>query len=95
MSTKHTPGPWKAAFPIGNCPFVSNENQVIVQKVFPSVNKGDTDEARANASLIASAPDLLAALRATMQCLTMDSEMERDFAPEIKQARAAIARATE
>ena len=46
----HTPGPWKAALPVGNPPFVSNEGTVVVQKVGPF---GDEHESHANAHLFA------------------------------------------
>lgn len=37
--------------------------------------------------------ELLEALKATLKCLQMDSDMEEDFAPEIKLAISAIAKA--
>ena len=63
----HTPGPWKAALPIGNPPFVSNEGTVVVQKVGPI---GDYATAEANARLIAAAPELLEALKLLQTALT-------------------------
>ena len=56
----HTKGPWQAAFPVDKPPFISNEGYVIVQKVWPLDNR---EEAKANARLIAAAPELYAVLR--------------------------------
>ena len=58
---QHTPGPWKAAMPVGNPPFVGNESRVVVQKVGPL--NGPQEESEANARLIAAAPELLAVLK--------------------------------
>lgn len=54
MNTKHTPGPWK----------VYQERFVEGADKSPVVNMGhpDNEQAKANAALIASAPDLLSAL---------------------------------
>jgi hypothetical protein len=48
---------------------------------------------RANARLIAAAPDLLAACKAALVVLMADSDSEEDNAEEIASLKAAIARA--
>jgi hypothetical protein len=40
-----------------------------------------------------AAPELLEALKACYRALSIDSDMEEDFAPEIKQAKQAITKA--
>lgn len=103
MSAKHTPGPWlshNGDESIGN-PYV----YVSGGEVLAVTNWAyDETELRANARLIAAAPDLLAVTHA-LQALVdeweepgHDDDEPRDFiaiACEIgKQARAAIAKAT-
>ena len=54
--TGFTPGPWKACFPVGNEPFISNEGYVVINKVG---HMNQLSLAQANARLIAAAPELL------------------------------------
>jgi hypothetical protein len=75
--TKQTPGPWRVG---GNSGFV---NQIQIEPAIGCAY-GAGAEVKANARLIASAPDLLAALQAC------DEAME--YMPE--QVRAAIRKAT-
>lgn len=94
--TQHTPGPWKACFPVGNPPFVGNEGTVIIQKVGPL---GNTPIAQANARLIAAAPELLAALKDVCEgaCWSLSGPQHHIAAVDaskIEHARAAIAKAT-
>lgn len=49
-----------------------------------------SSEDYANASLIANAPAMYDALKHCLKCLKMDSDMEEDFAPEIKAAKAIL-----
>jgi hypothetical protein len=56
---KHTPGPWKVT-----AGYVANDTEVIVNYWKPAetmftVTERDVAESRANANLIAAAPDLL------------------------------------
>ena len=86
MTAKHTPGPWTTGRAINSvdmgkfsfiCPFGANSaNQVA--------------EIKANACLISSAPDLLAALESLLDDADV-CEVAGDDA--IRQARAAIAKA--
>ncbi len=62
---KHTPGKW---FPVGNIVELDNEQSADICSVFPpdwgqTMHGRDDDEMRANARLIAAAPDMLAALQ--------------------------------
>jgi len=52
-----------------------------------------SNESLENALLITAAPDLFEALQNCVNCLTMDSDMEEDFWPEIVQAKAALRKA--
>ncbi|HET7624396.1 MAG TPA: hypothetical protein VFM25_03955 [Verrucomicrobiae bacterium] len=60
MKTKHTPGPWtiRTDYPYHN--IVSNDGRLIAETMLGS----QTDEDKANARLIAAAPDLLASCKA-------------------------------
>ena len=46
----------------------------------------------ANIDLICAAPAMYEALKDCLKCLTMDSDMEEDFAPEIKKAKTILTR---
>ena len=88
--SQHTPGPWKACFPVGNPPFVGDEGTVIIQKVGPL---GNRPIAQANARLIAAAPTMLNALRAIVKLL--DGSRAKDIPGALMVAVTAIAEATE
>lgn len=60
MDTKHTPGPWISAEPYPYGVQVSSTNGYVCR--VSESGKKSTEEQRANARLIAAAPDLLAAL---------------------------------
>ena len=62
--SQHTPGEWKACFPVGNQPFVGNQSTVIAKDIGP---RRDMDEAQANARIIAAAPELLVALTESLR----------------------------
>ena len=83
MNAKHTPGPWHTAGDQG-VQIRSQRDQIA--KVWTM--RGN--EWKANARLIASAPELLEALKAVL-ANSLDS---KGLADAHKQARAAIAKAT-
>lgn len=69
--TEHTPGPWRvgAAGPNG-CLTVGTERGLMTAMVAHSINSPNQEkQARADASLIAAAPDLLAAAEGVLPWL--------------------------
>lgn len=78
----HTPGPWKFLDVIGGCSVYAGRRQVLAYHSSPDA------ENKANARLIAAAPDLLDALQAAVASGIIDHDGEPDA------ARAAIAKAT-
>lgn len=62
---KHTPGPWATD---GGDTVVAMGNQVVVTA--PAPDGASFDEMKANARLIAAAPDLLEALQFMHDCVT-------------------------
>lgn len=104
MSTQgeHTPGPWKVFWGkrkrhmfIG----IGTEAGEGVTDPHFSLWRGDSEEAAANARLIAAAPDLLEALRALADAhyMTISSEgydPTHSDCPVLNDAHAAISRAT-
>ncbi len=90
---KHTPGPWvwvkdDSGYPVTD---LKSEDGGIVMQVYESHGGGDMPN-KANARLIAAAPDLLEALQVIVtDCSQVWSEGEF---PALKQARAAISLAT-
>lgn len=64
MDRKHTPGPWRIGTPGPNgCYTIGTERGLMTAMIAHSISEpGQVDEAKANASLIAAAPDLLKAL---------------------------------
>jgi hypothetical protein len=97
MNTKHTPGPWKAE---GWNEIVVNSAQGYTLALAPSGSKSSSlEEIRANARLIAAAPDLSDALRvivrqAELTRLAFPNAAGRDdWKQVILIARAAIAKA--
>ena len=100
-STAHTPGEWKSA---EDEPFVYALNDGGTNRMWLSVQPGDVrrggervrtadDELRANAKLIAAAPELLAALKGTLY-LFEDRAVTKTDIEQIAFARAAIRKAT-
>ena len=98
-AAKHAPGPWHAE--IEDYPF-RREIYIETQDFDPDAGEGEriarvfdeTDNGRANAHLIASAPDLLFALHACLAELVDVVNAEGgDESEAMKQARAAIAQA--
>jgi len=94
--TKHTPGPWtmhprfddgaevRAIAPVAWCGVATTVGSSGSQSI-------DAAEARANARLIAAAPDLLAALERLFRWGSWPSEEHKQ---DMESARAAIAKAT-
>lgn len=60
---KHTPGPWRVVVGICKNDHPDTSADVYGPQTTHVANCGCSEEARANAALIAAAPDLLAALR--------------------------------
>ena len=94
MSTQHTPGPWSVDA-MGNV--WSADTKVCEMSEHPVIMSGcyrekTDDEHRANARLIAAAPEMLEALKMSLK---IGDGCSRGFLNEVqKQARAAIAKAT-
>ena len=65
---KHTPGPWRVGTPGPNgCCTVGTERGLMTAMVAHSINEPDqAEQAKADAALIAAAPELLAALTAAV-----------------------------
>lgn len=66
MSTQHTPGPWEVRIPFSTAALHSAyiiAGNSIIASMRNGVTYSDAKTARANANLIAAAPDLLEALR--------------------------------
>ena len=94
----HTPGPWAVqevgasrGLPRGGYR-VRQGGTVYDVALIDNDGSADSAELKANARLIASAPDLLAALRALLDKL--GGNMDAYLAAEKAQARAAIERAS-
>jgi hypothetical protein len=91
MTTQHTPGPW-------GCDWTSHHShdyrlqQPNGAPLRLVVEANDHNEQRANARLIAAAPDLLAALEVVREY--MDHAADQFSYEDIVQIRAAIAKAT-
>ena len=102
MNAKHTPGPWAVGHEMnserpGSVPVVAMVRDSLGGKMHVAFVNGMAGEQEANARLIASAPDMLAALRGMLDGLRVptsvdDQNAEREEA--CAAARAAIAKAT-
>lgn len=99
---KHTPGPWRVlpaesdkdylrvrGTQLGCRYKIANIHQVRIDGMSDSFRQHDDAESKANARLIAAAPELLDALTECLECEFAVSEKAA-----IAQARAAIAKAT-
>lgn len=95
MKAQHTPGPWyrSADDAISGEPrFIDADNRFIFRLGGMDMRRG-TDQA--NAKLIASAPDLLAALNDTLALARIKwGNLDADANSVFESARAAIAKAT-
>jgi hypothetical protein len=88
MSTTHTPAPWRAdKLPSGDYRIIYNATKNWLAKVYCD---GESDAAKADARLIAAAPELLAALKFTLTdpCFVLLGSVTKD------EVYAAIAKAT-
>lgn len=102
--SKHTPGPWKIDGPKA-MNIQCNIHRVINDDRFPAAfvpawdqpapgEEDGTEEARANARLIAAAPDLLEALKALRDAVEASKKMNgREYIDLGIQVNAAIAKA--
>lgn len=85
MKTKHTPGTWFVEMGDLGSYFVSSGNTFVVCQIFSNDVFDDPlppGECKANANLIAAAPDLLEALDTTMSIIKAYEQYfaERDWA---------------
>ena len=89
--SKHTPGPWATD---GGDTVVAMGNQIVVTA--PAPDGASREEMKANARLIAAAPELLEALKGMLQAFlcTQDPDAYPSDAP-CNLARAAIAKAVQ
>jgi hypothetical protein len=62
---EHTPGPWKYRTDFMDCPYVASKTKQMIADV--NLIFVSAKEAKANARLIAAAPDLLEACRLTIE----------------------------
>lgn len=102
-NAQHTPGPWEAKPEECDKPYIRVRGTVlgsrfkvanVLTPVYEGVHHREAEETRANARLIAEAPELLEALeRLSAQCerLRLPGQAETDAE---KTARAVIAKAT-
>jgi hypothetical protein len=88
MSTQHTPGPWKVREDYAGAMSVVSHDHFLAR-----VGPPNTEQAVANARLIAAAPDLLAALQAAENQIIALSP-KGYIAPALGAIHAAIAKAT-
>ena len=102
MNTKHTPGPWYNS--TANPHAVNKDGKGLAIGIATTHGTDDanysdffpsTEEAKANARLIAAAPELLEALVVALMDLEQaQAETHIDFRGSIDAVRAAIAKAT-
>jgi hypothetical protein len=93
MTTQHTPGPWQVktyAYRSHIVADVREEGGIENWEGVASIDESD-GQGTANASLIAAAPELLAALNAMLTHMGMDEDSWNR--PTFEQARAAVAKA--
>jgi hypothetical protein len=89
LNTQHTPGPWKVHTEGKKTGILTSDNVDHVATVHNLYRQ------EANARLIAAAPELLEALAVFLaQYASHSTDPDREARPEIKLARAAIAKAT-
>lgn len=93
MSTKHTPEPWKQTENKElNCIFIQSPTGLIIAKIMDFCMRG---EAKANAKLIAAAPELLAALKLCLETIQINGVTELYEINAVRRAESAIKKATE
>ena len=100
--TKHTPGPWGTLPEECDKPYIRVRGTVlgrrykvanVITPIYDGVHEREAEETRANARLIAAAPDLLEALQTIAGHLDDTAACNSDKAMA-STARAAIAKAT-
>lgn len=92
-ASAHTPGPWVICEAHG----IQGElcfHKIVCEATDETIASTWAGPHEANARLIASAPELLEALEACELRLTHLAQNSQDVVRELKQARAAIAKAT-
>lgn len=98
--SKHTPGPWVVGENQDHDAIMASDYYVATVHDACGIESND-ETSRANAKLIAAAPDLLEALRCSVAAFEGDTidEIEADYgiatAQRVDMARAAIRKATE
>jgi hypothetical protein len=90
MNPSHTPGPWQ---------FIESDDARVPDRIVSpagaAVARGSIGVNRADAALIAAAPELLAALQRIVNSHGARAALLREgYADAVDEARAAIARAT-
>ena len=94
MNAKHTPGPWEAVGNLVRSPMVQPQGLskgVQIAECRDAYFLSHTEESKANARLIAAAPELLEALQEMVSLVEMVIPFD---GPQQRKARAAIAKAT-
>lgn len=102
MSEKHTPGPWCVSEDDASGQAVVRGEHIEIATCWHHCVGSIEIEMRANARLVAAAPDLLAALQGAIGALEFSQDFHRDLGNEdqafaadrLDAARAAIAKAT-
>lgn len=104
MNTKHTAGNWKTRKGFSAYTIEIFAPDPEIKKPFKptelAVVEADTPEGKANARLIAAAPELLEALQMMLGCELMGGDQRKGLGPDkpgtspVAKARAAIAKAT-
>ena len=93
-ANKHTPGPWEAVGNLVRSPMVQPQGLskgVQIAECRDAYFLSHTEESKANARLIAAAPELLEALQEMVSLVEMVIPFD---GPQQRKARAAIAKAT-
>jgi len=93
--TKHTPGPWTATpsyINLGEWEIYGNEDGDNAQHI-GSIEAEGTEQAEANARLIAAAPDLLEACESMLGFLSADTLDLRDYEQMESEVKRVIAKA--
>jgi hypothetical protein len=81
MSAAHTPGPWTTDPEVGNEGVLGADGALVADcSIFlnPEFGKRTSKINRANAHLIAAAPDLLAALKTARECIAYCRKAHKD-----------------
>ena len=101
MIAKHTPGPWRTLQEECDKPYIRIRGTIpgerykvanVLTPVYDGVHYGEAEQTRANARLIAAAPDMLAVLQACHEAMSYMSEYDIPLTLP-GQVKAAIAKA--